>query len=188
MVAVLLLSFVILGVTTVFLSNQRAHERGQTQLETHQNARVGLEMLARELRMAGFDPHDQIPLQATPSVFQVATADTLTFLVDIGGDGTLDRITYRRQGGRLLRGFSSWDGSAFPAPTVSVVAEGLSSFVFAYSDGTQPTNIALPAPVIGTTLWDIRRITVTLQTEASTAANLQTTYDLSVDVRPRNLV
>jgi hypothetical protein len=29
---------------------------------------------------------------------------------------------------------------------------------------------------------------VTLQTEARTSAGLQTLYDLSIDVRPRNLV
>jgi len=187
MAAMLVLSFVMLGVTTFYVSNQRTYERGRAQVETHQNARVGLEMLARELRMAGFDPLDQIPLQATPSVFLVATADTLTFLADVSGDDTLDRITYRQQGDRLIREFSSWDGSGFPAPVVGDVAAGLSAFGFAYADGTQPTNIPLAAPVTGTTLWDIRRITVTLQTRGSTVAGLETTYDLSIDVKTRNL-
>ena len=188
LVSVLVMSFVVLGVTTVYLSNQRAYERGQTQTKTHQNARVGLEMLARELRMAGFDPQDQISLQASPSVFQVATATTLTFLADVSGDDTLDRVTYRLQGQLLIREFSSWNGSIFPAPAVEVVALGLASFGLAYADGTQPTNLPLSAPVTGTTLWDIRRVTVTLQTEAATVGGLQTAYDLSIDVRPRNLV
>lgn len=188
MVATLLLSFVMLGVTTVFVSNQRAYERGQTQVETHQNARVGLEMLSRELRMAGFDPQDQIALQAAPVVFQVATATTLTFLGDVSGDDTLDQVTYRRQGNTLIREFSSWDGTSFPAPSVGEVATGLMGFGFAYADGTQPTNVALAAPVTGTTRWDIRRITVTLQTLGSTVAGVQTNYDLSIDVRPRNLI
>jgi prepilin-type N-terminal cleavage/methylation domain-containing protein len=187
LVAMLVLSFVMLGATTVYLSNQRAYERGQAQTETHQNARVGLEMLTRELRMAGFDPLDQISLQATPSVFQTATADTLTFLADVSADGTLDKITYRLQGDLLIREFSSWDGSGFPAAAIGEVAAGVSGFGLAYSDGTQPTNNAIPAPVTGTTLWDIRRITVTLQTVGRTVAGLETTYDLSIDVKPRNL-
>jgi len=187
LVAMLVLSFFMLGVTTIYLSNQRAYERGQTQAETHQNARVGLEMLTRELRMAGFDPQEQILLQATPSVFQVATADTLTFLADVSGDDTLDRVTYRVQGGRLIREFSSWDGSGFPAAAIGEVAAGVSGFGLAYFDGVQPTNNSLPAPVTGTTLWDIRRVTVTLQTVGRTVAGLETTYDLSIDVKPRNL-
>jgi len=187
LVAMLVLSFVMLGVTTIYLSNQRAYERGQTQTETHQNARVGLEMLTRELRMAGFDPQQQILLQATPSVFQVATADTLTFLADVSGDDTLDRVTYRVQGGLLIREFSSWDGSGFPAAAIGEVAAGVSGFGLAYFDGTQPTNNALTAPVTGTTLWDIRRVTVTLQTLGRTVAGLETTYDLSIDVKPRNM-
>ena len=188
LIAMFVMSFVVLGVTTIYLSNQRAYERGQTQTETHQNARVGLELLARELRMAGFDPQDQISLQATPAVFQVATASTLTFLADVSGDDTLDRVTYRQQSDLLIREFSSWDGSAFPAPTVEVVARGLSGLGFTYVDGTQPTNTPLTAPVTGTSLWDIRRITVTLQTEAETVTGLETVYDLSIDVKPRNLV
>jgi Tfp pilus assembly protein PilV len=175
MVAVLVLSFVMLGVTTIYLSNQRAFERGQAQVETHQNARVGLEMLARELRMAGYDPQDEISLQATPSVFQVATTNTLTFLADVNGDDTLDRITYRQQGAQLIREFSSWDGSGFPSPVVGVVAAGLSGFDFTYADGTQPTNNTLAAPVTGTTLWDIRRVTLTLQTEGRTVQGQQAT-------------
>ncbi len=188
LVSILVMSFLVLGVTAIYLSNQRAYQRGQTQTETHQNARVGLEMLARELRMAGFDPLNQIALQTTPSVFQAATADRVTFLADVSGDDTLDRVTYRQQSGLLLREFSSWNGSAFPAPTVEVIATGLTSFGFAYADGTQPTNVPLTAPVTGTTLWDIRRITATIRIEGQTVTGQAAAYDLSIDVRPRNLV
>ncbi len=188
LVAVLLLSFVILGLSTVFVSNQKTFERGQVNIESQQNARVGLEMLARELRMAGYDPLDQISLQATPSVFQVATADTLTFLADLNGDDTLDQVTYRWQGGRLVREFSSWDGTSFASPASSTVAEGVSGFSFAYADGTLPTNNTLAAPVTGTSLWDIRRVMVALQTQATTVDGLGTSFDLVIDVRPRNLV
>lgn len=185
LVAMAVLGFVMLGVTSVYLSNQRAYERGQSQMSTHQNARVGIEMLARELRMAGFDPQGQIALQASPTTFQTATANSLTFLADVSGDDTLDRVTYRVVGDRLIRDISSWDGTSFPTPTAGEVASGLSGLSFGYSDAA---DAAMAAPVTGTSRWDIRRVTVDVQTTESTVNGPQETYDLTIDLRPRNLL
>ena len=187
MIASAILAFVLLGVCSLFVSNNTTYTLGQDKIEVQQNARVAMQTLARELRMAGYDPPGDIALQATPTAVQLATVDTVSFLADMDDDGVLDQVTYRLQGTQVLREFSSWNGTIFPAAVPSVLADGVSALTLTYFDDNTPTNNQIAAPVAAGNLPDIRRVTIDVLTTDTTAAGTQQNFPLTADVQLRNL-
>lgn len=174
-------------VGAIYLMYSTSHTtftRGQTKIEVQQNARVAMEMVARETRTAGYDPSDALTTLGTTAI-QTANANSITFIADVDGDNSnpadgtpdTDQVTFRLNGTQLIRDFSTWGGAAFPAPTASVLADGVSALTFTYLDGSD---------VVTATLADIRRITITITTQ-ETAGGRTETYPLTMDVRLRNL-
>ena len=185
LVALAVFGFVTVGAMTLYASNQDAYRRGQTQAESQQNARVALQSVARELRVAGYDPSGVVATLTSPTPIQVANANGLTFVADVTQDGVLDQVSYQLQGGRLVRSISSWDGTAFPTPVPGELASGLSELTLTYFDGTIPVNANLPSPVTTSSLADIRRIRLGLVASDS-AIGAQKSFPLFVDIRLRN--
>jgi type IV pilus assembly protein PilW len=174
------------GVLTLYAQTHRGWARGQSRIESQQSARVAVESMAREIRLAGYDPSGAIETLDEPAAVQTAEGAALTFLADTNGDAVTDRVTYRLVGARVLREFSSWDGSSFTAPLTSLVAEGVSSLVFGYSDAAAPANNPIAAPVEEDDLASIRRVTVDLVTTQETSGRRES-YPLIMDVQLRNL-
>jgi type IV pilus assembly protein PilW len=82
-VALALTSIVALGIFSFYNSQNRAYVVQERVVEMQQNLRAGLEMLTREIRMAGYDPTGSASATITN-----ATRTTLSFNSDIaGGDG-----------------------------------------------------------------------------------------------------
>ncbi len=168
----------LVGVCTIYAASLKSFNRGQNKIEAQQNARVGIEVLARELRLAGYDPSDAINVLPTTAI-EVAAANTVTFIADVDGDAVSDRVRYGLQGTRLVRDSASWSGTAFPALTGNnELAEGVTALTFTYSDG----NDSFTA-----TLADIRRITIGISTQETTPDGIQVSFPLTLDVRLRNL-
>ena len=107
------------GVFTLMATNQAVYRRGQSKAEAQQNARVALQTMMREIRVAGYDPSGVLATLPSPTAFQVANQNDLTFVADFDRDGVLDQVSYRLQGTQLVRASSSWSGTAFPAPASS---------------------------------------------------------------------
>ncbi len=182
LIAAGIFAVVLVGAVSFFATNGGLYNRGQSQAEAQQNARVALEAIAREIRMAGYDHSGVIAALASPTSIQTGSSSSLTFVADATGDGVLDRVTYRLQGSQLVRDISSWNGTAFPTATTGEVADGLSTLDFSYYDSA---NASISAPVAAGSLAGIRRITVSLVT-AKTTVNVQQAFPLVVDVRLRN--
>ncbi len=182
-----LFGFVLLGMASIYNSNQVTYTIGQGKIEARQNARISLEMMAREVRLAGHDLRNTIASQAQPTAIQTATSTSLTFLADVNNDNTLDKITYRLQGTQLLRDLSAWNGTSFPTPATGVVADSVSSLSFTYYDGTQPTNNLITAPVAAGSLGTIRRIQIGVVGSQRVGGGGAQTYSVVTDVRLRNL-
>ena len=169
----------------VLHGRRRAQRRGQSRAEAQQNARVALQTAAREIRIAGYDLSDVVSTLTPPTAIRVTNQSDLTFVADVTGDGVLDQVSYRLQGGQLIRELASWNGSSFPAPVAGELADGLGNLTFTYFDDTTPTNGAITAPVATASLGDIRRVTISL-VAADTVVGAQQAFPLVVDVQLRN--
>lgn len=172
-------AIVLFAIYMMLVTNQVTYARGENKVEIQQNARVAIRRMAREIRMAGYDPSSAIPAQASQTAIQVANANAITFIADLDGDDVSDQVTYRLQGNQVIRETASWIGAAWTPnpPASSELADGVSALPLTYFDGTDTATA---------TLADIRRITIGV-TVQETAAGFQDTYPLTVDVRLRNL-
>ena len=187
LVAVTLFTIFLGGALSFYLVHQRAMARGQEKIEVHQNARVALASVARELRMAGYDPDGVILEQTSPTAIQAADADTVTFLADVDVNGDLDRVTYRLAGTNLVRETAPWNGSSFSVGASSEVANGIAGLSFEYFDDTTPDNESIPTPLGGADLERVRRITLGLVARRPSTADSDEIFVLRTDVTPRNL-
>jgi type II secretory pathway component PulJ len=187
LVAVTLFAIFLGGALAFYLVHQRAMARGQEKIEVHQNGRVALASLARELRAAGYDPGGVIPEQSVPAAIQSAESDTVTFLSDVDLDGKLDRVTYRLADARLIRETASWNGSSFSSAVSSEVADGIAALSFEYFDDATPDNESIPTPVGRDDLERVRRVTLGLVARRPSTADSDETFVLETDVTFRNL-
>lgn len=169
-------AIVLFAIYTMHITSQDTSTRGVTKIEVQQNGRVALKRMAREIRMAGYDPSVAIPTQASQTAIQVANANTITFIADVTGDGVSDQVAYRLQGSQLIRDSSSWVGGVWTPPASSVLADGVIALPFTYFDASDNETAVLQ---------DIQRITIGVTTQ-ETAARFQQTFPLTTDVRLRN--
>ena len=171
-------AIVLFAIYTMHITSLDTSIRGVNKIEVQQNARVAKERMAREIRMAGYDPSSAIPLQGSPTAVQVATATTLTFIADVTGDGRSDQVTYQLQGTQLIRESASWVGAAWTPtpPASSELADSVITLSFTYYDANDNVTATLAA---------IQRITIGITTQ-ETAAGFQQTFPLTLDVRLRN--
>ena len=187
LVAAALFSIFLAAGLSFYLVHQRASARGQEKIEVQQNARVALAVVAREVRLAGYDPDAVIASQSTPTPIQDARDDRLTFLADVNDDGKLDRVTFRLEHSRLIRDSSSWTGGSFSSPVSSEIAEGIVVLSFEYFDGELPENNRVSTPVSQAGLAEIRSIHVGLVARRPSTADSEETFLLGTDVSLRNL-
>ncbi len=146
-------TLVLAGVYQIFISHQKAFALREQIAEMQQNARIGMDMLVRELRMAGYDPSGR----AGAGIVK-ANAQSIHFTIDLNGDGDTEDanedITYSLydsgKDGDLDLGRKSGDGVRQP------VAENIQNLEFVYilADGTTTSTPADPN--------QIRTIQVTL--------------------------
>ncbi len=172
-------AIVLFAIYTIHITSLDTSTRGVNKIEVQQNARVAKERMAREIRMAGYDPSSAIPVQGSPTAVQVATATTLTFIADVTGDGVSEQVTYQLQGTQLIRESASWVGAAWTPtpPASSELAESVITLSFTYYDASNNVTATLAA---------IQRITIDITTQETTAGLLPQTFFLTLDVRLRN--
>ena len=187
LVAAALFSIFLAAAMSFYLVHQRASARGQEKVEVQQNARVALTIMAREIRMAGYDLDAVIAALSEPTPIQDARDDRLTFLADVDDDGKLDRVTFRLERSRLMRDSASWNGGSFSATVSSEVAEGIVALSFEYFDGELPENNRFPTPVAQGSLEQIRSINVGLVVRRPSTADSEETFLLGTDLSLRNL-
>jgi type IV pilus assembly protein PilW len=164
--------------------------------EMQQNARAAMDILSREVRMAGYNPARTLtrcsgatPTASTTCVgIRVASANTITFTADLNGNGDLaqtsanpnETIVYDRydSSGIYALGRASNGGAHEPA----VEYLDLLSFTYLDAAGAATTDLA-----------SIRNIQITVRTIASKRDPSYPnnggyrTYTLTSRVAPRNL-
>jgi len=181
-VASAVFALVMISALTLFATNQGLFNSGKGKAEVHQNARVSIESVGREIRMAGYDPENMLESLSSPTGIQVAAANSLTLIADLTGDGVTDRVTYGMTGSTVTRQLSSWDGAAFQDVASSVIADGVGVLAFTYFDAD---DLPITAPVAAASLGDIRRVGIGLVANESIVGE-QESFALALDVKVRN--
>jgi type IV pilus assembly protein PilW len=182
---------VLISTYNLFTIQSRHFSMQEQKAEMLQNARAGLDLMTREIRMAGYNPTGSLAPCAginnatnTPCVgITSATAASFSFSVDLDGDGNLtadttnpnENITFDvyTSGGKPALGRTS-NGSKQP------VVENISALSFTYLDASNnvTTNLALVQKI---------RTSITAQTAKPNVNQTYPTIVLSSDIAPRNL-
>jgi prepilin-type N-terminal cleavage/methylation domain-containing protein len=144
LVSTALFSLVLASMYLLYTTMLGAMSRGEMFSDLQQNARVGLQRMVQEVRMAGYDPSNAIPLLApAPQGFiRAATAGCLSFIgyqVD-PNHASVDltyQISYYLDGTTLRRLAEPWDSSntTFGASGgAQPLAENIAALTLTYYD------------------------------------------------------
>ncbi len=131
----LLIVTAMMGIVTgsiygIFVSSNRSYRTQDKVVEVQQNVRVGIDFMARDIRVAGFDP------QGTADAgIEEATATKLRFTADMNRvsgieEAARERITYEYDGADLLQYLYEGTGSA----TSETLIDDVSALTFTYLD------------------------------------------------------
>ncbi|MBW1698730.1 MAG: prepilin-type N-terminal cleavage/methylation domain-containing protein [Deltaproteobacteria bacterium] len=167
---------IVLGaLSSTFIIQRKTFDAQEQLTEMVQNARAAMDLMTREIRMAGYSP--------AGANFNGITYDTtqLKIQADLNGDGDTtsgsnEIITYTYDAAN-----DQIDRSTGVAGTPKAVAENIESFTFDYLDGTGGST---------TITADIRQVKITIKartakTDPSTGQ--YRTYTLSSVITPINL-
>lgn len=173
----MVVGLIIIGATYgVFISQNKEVARQDKIVEMQQNVRAAMDMMSREVRMAGYDP------KGTAANAGITYSTTqLQIIADIdksgvAGDAANENITYvyDATNKRITR---NTGGGAQP------FAENIAAFTFAYLKDPV-TGVINPA----TTAAEIRQVRLTITGQTSAPINgSYPEYTLSADVYARNL-
>ena len=168
-IAMTVMGLLVGGAVSMLFRSQVTFELQQASADMRQQARVALDTITTELRLAGYQ------IDNLTDVIDLASVNSIRFVGDIddgapglpcgaafenAADGGAERITYELQGGRLLRSIECWDGSAWTTESSQQpMAQNLvgPQALFSYFDGDG--NELLPA---GTDLTAAQRAEVRL--------------------------
>lgn len=186
---------VMTGAYMMYFTQHTTFTRGKAKIDVNQHARVALETLAREIRMAGFDPSGAIPLQGTLVPAQPASAvqvaintlnnSQIRFIADVDGDNISDQVLYQFQDNaapqpdQIIRTFRTWQAGGWSDPaTVSALADNATGLSLTFMDGASAeTGI----------LANIRMITIRVNI-AEAAGQSTEAIRVDTNVRLRNLL
>ncbi len=207
LVTTALFSVVLAGVYLLYTTMQDTFARGEMQSDLQQNARVGLDRMVQELRMAGYDRQralEQVASQPFNAV-RAAGASCLTFVTSRTHDDGSERsvqLTYRLSGTSLQRREDDWDpvSRVFAAPSTQPIAEAVRLLAFTYYDafnalltpsgavtGGCPPGTAPSIPILDPVqARQVRRVGVTLRTLEARAHAASQSYTLTSHVYLRN--
>lgn len=170
---------VLAAVYGVFTLQNKKLKTQEQIVEMQQSARVAMDMMTREIRMAGYDS-----LGTSNAGITSATANSINFTMDLNADGDTtdsnENVTYSlyTSGGIQKLGRTTGGGAVQP------VAEYIEALTFNYYDATG---------AVTATLANIRKIKITVTARTAlpdpeyTANGGYRTITLTSQVTPRNL-
>ena len=206
LVATALFAVVMAGVYSLYVAMQGTFTRGEMKSDLHQNARVGLDRMVQELRMAGYDPENALQQVANQPFNEIRAAggsclSFVTYRKHVASEKSV-RVTYSISGTTLRRQEDDWDPAAkvFSAASTQPLANAVSQLTFTYYDafnrilkpsgavvggcpsGSLPSIQLLDSVQAGR----VRRVAITLRTLESRARVAPESYTLTSHVYLRN--
>lgn len=162
LVAITVFAVILIVLLAIYDNNQKTYVRAEASAELQQNLRVAIANIARDARLAGYDPSNAIAAQAVTQPFQPVSGTALSVaelrvVGDVDQDGVTDCVAFRLSGGQLLRRQTAWSSGACGwTATEGVIAEGFTGLTFTYyqANGATTTDPAqakrVRAVVLGT--------------------------------------
>ncbi len=167
------------GVAKTFTAQSRQNNAEEQIGQMQQNVRGALDLMLREIQMAGYKPAG-----GTFNGIQTSTSTTLRIKLDLDSsgvetDGSTDDISYTFDSstGLITRTLNNSGASA-------TVADNITAFTFTYLDANGAST---------TTNTSVRRITINITARTAkpdpsyTSNSGYRTYQISADVTPPNL-
>ena len=215
LIASFVLVIVLLAIYIVYDTGLQDYARGTARADVQQNVRVALESMARELRMAGYNPYTTSCTPAPPPPAGYLSSDivgvtgttlsstSVPFWADVDGDNCPNQVTYTFVAptnptkpcdssdpttiGRITRSVQAWNGTAWSptTPTAYDIAQCITALVLTYCDGSAATTCGGPGAPAATPK-DVRRITLSITGQENIRGFGASTYTLVSDVRLRN--
>jgi len=152
----------------------RAYAAENVKAGTQQSARIGVEMMVQDLRLAGLNP-----LGTAGAGVVAATPTSFQFTADNTSDGDLEdpfeNITYALNGTNLEQ--TNHLGT-------EVLLRNVSNLTFTYLD---ETGVTIPPAQLAVRLADIRTVGITLTVSRPAGRNQEVSRTYSTQVRCRNL-
>jgi type IV pilus assembly protein PilW len=170
---------ILAAVTTTFMSQTRIYNAQEQINEMQQNARGALDIITREVKMAGYNPNGASVVGVTYSTTQLMIEADLDSTPGISvSSAANEKITYAYDAAnnRITRAVGS--GSA------QVLAEHITAFAFSYLDGTGTAT---------TVAANIRQVSISITAKTAkpdpnfTSNGGYRTYTVSATITPGNL-
>ncbi|MDE2180384.1 MAG: prepilin-type N-terminal cleavage/methylation domain-containing protein [candidate division NC10 bacterium] len=172
LIAAAILPVVLYAIYSMYETNMTTATLGNKKTELQQNARVALDFMEREIRMAGYNPSCT---QNCPNAIQGTSlsATDLCFIAGVNGDNTTEMVRYRFDSGAktITRSAQPGGTDCNALGTPEVVADDVTSLALAY-DAAAPELV--------------RRVTITI-TASGQAGSKTPTFTFTSDVRLRDL-
>ena len=206
LVALSIFMLIVVGILQIFEPSNAANLSSQRKLSVQQNGRVAMDVIVRQIRMAGYYPEnfDANPLNdiTTPASIQVATDTAVSVAGDLDGSGASNAFLFCRDasGLRRVRG-AIGNAASYTCGNGDILAESVTSLSFAYYDAnnnpvpnppTAPYQLdgqapgAAPTFVTTTERAAVRRVVIKLTARETVPNQPAQTYTLNSDVRLRN--
>ncbi len=208
LIALSVFFLILAGVFQVFGPSNVLYATGQRKVDVQQNARIAMDMIVRQVRMAGyfpenFDDPDALPNLVGPVPIQIATDGVLAVYGDADGSGASNVFLFCLDAGGLRRARGANNVvTSYQCAGGEVLAENVTNLRFAYYDAN---NVPLPDPPATPHLLDgqaegaipdftvttqraaIRTVVITLTAQEAVPGQPAAVYTLSSNVRLRNL-
>ena len=204
LVALSIFLLILMGIMQVFEPSNSAYQSSQRKLNVQQNGRVAMDVMVRQIRMAGFFPEniDTDNSNDQQNSVEVATNAAIAVAGDLDGTGVTNTFLFclDSAGLRRVQGPRGAGGS-YTCGNGVVLAEGVTNLAFAYYDAnndpvpdppTAPYQLdgqavgAAPSFASATQRAAVRRVVITLTARESVPNQPPQTYTLTSDVRLRN--
>jgi prepilin-type N-terminal cleavage/methylation domain-containing protein len=203
MVAMSIFLLILVGIFQVFDPSRNAYQVSERKLGVQQNARVAMDRMARQIRMAGYFPEntDAATGNDLSNSIQVATESALAVSGDLDMLGASQVYTFCLSSGlRRVRG-AIGAGASYLCANGDLMAESVTALRFAYFDSA---NNPVPNPPGATFNLDaqgmggapafvnvaersaVRRIVIMVTARENVPNQPAQTYTLTSDVRLRN--
>jgi prepilin-type N-terminal cleavage/methylation domain-containing protein len=204
MVAMSIFLLILVGIFQVFDPSRNAYQVSTRKLDVQQNARVAMDRMARQIRMAGYFPEniDNDPTNDLSNSIQVATESALAVSGDLDVTGASSVYTFCLDSTGLRRVRNTIGNAAsYICGNGELLAESVTALRFAYFDSANnpvpnppPSTYNLDAQGMGgapsfasvTQRSAVRRIVIMVTARENVPGQPAQTYTLTTDVRLRN--
>jgi type IV pilus assembly protein PilW len=172
LIAILITGIIVGAIYTTYKSQQDSYVAQDQVVEMQQNLRASIYIMAREIRLAGYNPGSvpnlagfvsTLPCDPANPADDVAIAPSATqiaFTMDANGNGVIDNAEAEQTAYRLNAANLTLEKFSLATHSWVVVAQDIEALNFVYLDGANPPNDL--TGTISTNLANVRRVEITM--------------------------